>query len=128
MSIVEFKGGTINHRYLMNKSKSDLSSMVMDYLREWEKSQSQISTLESTLAETAQQRDGLAREVAGFSADQIEADEKIAVVCDWIKARFKDQFVPSSVIIAAEELMDSALTPQPTKQRTEEGGDERNKP
>lgn len=33
MSIVEFNGGPITHRYLMNKSKHDLSTMYMDLLR-----------------------------------------------------------------------------------------------
>lgn len=30
MSIVEVKGGPITHRYLMNKSKSDLAHMILE--------------------------------------------------------------------------------------------------
>lgn len=33
MAIVEFHGGTITHRYLMNKSKHDLARMYMELLR-----------------------------------------------------------------------------------------------
>ena len=34
MSIVEYKGGPITHRYLMNKSKDELATMVMRTLRD----------------------------------------------------------------------------------------------
>jgi len=30
MAIVEFQGGPITHRYLMNKSKSDLAHMILE--------------------------------------------------------------------------------------------------
>lgn len=33
MSIVEYHGGTITHRYLMNKSKTDLANMYLELLR-----------------------------------------------------------------------------------------------
>ena len=51
MSIIEFSGGQINHRYLMGKSKNDLAHMVMDYLTVWEKAQAEVKRLTQELAD-----------------------------------------------------------------------------
>ncbi|WP_374012747.1 hypothetical protein [Pseudoxanthomonas koreensis] len=37
MAIIEIQGGTMNHRYLMRKSKDDLASMYMRQLRDTER-------------------------------------------------------------------------------------------
>jgi hypothetical protein len=34
MSIVEFRGGRITHRYLMRRSKEELARMVLDHIRQ----------------------------------------------------------------------------------------------
>lgn len=34
--MIEFKGGPITHRYLMNKSKDELASMVREYINAYE--------------------------------------------------------------------------------------------
>lgn len=43
------------------------------------------------------------------------AEEKIKTVCEWVKGRFSEQFIPARVINAAEELSDTfrALPTQP---------------
>lgn len=37
MAIIEFNGGPITHKYLMNKTKWELASMYMELLRLYEK-------------------------------------------------------------------------------------------
>lgn len=55
MSVFEINGGRINHRYLMNKTKYDLAHTVMDYLREWEKSEKENTDLRTRLAAAEQE-------------------------------------------------------------------------
>lgn len=47
MSIVEFHGGPITHRYLMNKSKHDLARMVLDGLEREEKLRAKLEAAPS---------------------------------------------------------------------------------
>lgn len=61
MAIVEFRGGPITHRYLMNKSKSELAHMV---LHSWK-------TASSSAAKIREVGDRI-RVVAASSADALE--------------------------------------------------------
>ena len=55
MSIVEFNGGPVTHRYLMNKTKSELASMYMDLLRIRERIERERNELRNTLVDAGEE-------------------------------------------------------------------------
>lgn len=89
MSIFEINGGRINHRYLMHKTKSDLAYVVLDYLREWEKSQDENTSLRASLATAEQELDELKASVVGW----VDVNEALTKECDELRAE----------LLAAEE-------------------------
>lgn len=68
MAIVEFRGGPINYKYLMNKTKSDLAFMVLESL-------DRIAKLEGEQKQILHSHPGMEAQL-GVPPDHVIVDRK----------------------------------------------------